>query len=253
MNRLFPAPAATATYSPAIKQARLSRNKALVRTTPSYSLFSPLHYEENYAYPLLIWLHNDGGNERQLPQVMPLISSRNYVGLSIRGTEGDSRHAAWSQSATGIVAAQQRLAEGIAKARERFNVNPDRVFLAGYEAGGTMAVRLALRDPAGFAGAISINGPFPEGQMPLARLSQARKFPMLVAHCRDSRVYTIDRICQELQLFHTAGLSVALRQYPCPDELTTQMLDDVDRWLMQHITGIPADEPQPAAQPGEWN
>jgi hypothetical protein len=31
---------------------------------------------------------------------------------------------------------------------------------------------------------------------------------------------------------HAAGCTVALRQYPCGDELTTTMLSDLDRWMM---------------------
>ena len=50
------------------------------------SLFTPLHYERNYAYPLLIWLHGKGGNEHHLRQVMPKISMRNYAAVAPRGT-----------------------------------------------------------------------------------------------------------------------------------------------------------------------
>ena len=39
-------------------------------------------------------------------------------------------------------------------------------------------------------------------------------------------------------LFHAAGMSVTLRQYPCGDELTTQMLRDLDVWLMEQVTGV---------------
>lgn len=252
MNRLFPAAPPTSQHQ-ATTQVGRARVKTLQKHSLPFSLFSPLHYEENYAYPLLIWLHNDGGNERQLQKVMPLVSTRNYVGLSVRGPDGDNRRTAWHQSPAAILAAEERLQEGIERATCRFNINPDRIFLAGFEAGGTMAFRLALRNPQQFAGAVSINGPFPEGQMPLARLSQIRKFPLLIAQCRDSRVYSIDRICQELRLFHAAGLSVTLRQYPCPDELTTQMLHDVDVWVMQQVTGTTADESQCAPLPTDWN
>ena len=39
-----------------------------------------------------------------------------------------------------------------------------------------------------------------------------------------------------LRLFHAAGLSIVLRQYPCGQELTEQMLRDVDRWIIEQIT-----------------
>jgi hypothetical protein len=117
-----------------------------------------------------------------------------------------------------------------------------------------MAYRIALKNPHKFAAAVSIGGPFPEGESPLAKLTQLRKFPLLVAHCRDSQDYPVERVCQELALVHAAGLVLTLRQYPCGDELTTQMLHDMDVWLMEQVTGTPAiEEPDPAEQSSDWN
>ena len=50
-------------------------------TGDSHCLFTPLHYERNYAYPLIVWLHGPGDDERQVTRVMPLVSMRNYVGV----------------------------------------------------------------------------------------------------------------------------------------------------------------------------
>ena len=47
----------------------------------THSVFVPLHYEANYSYPLLVWLHGPGDDERQLKKIMPLISMRRYPGL----------------------------------------------------------------------------------------------------------------------------------------------------------------------------
>ena len=116
-----------------------------------------------------------------------------------------------------------------------------------------MAFRLALRSPHRYAAAASIGGCFPQGNSPLARLQAARQSRLLIMHCRDSETYTVDQVCNELFLFHAAGMSVTLRQYPCGDEITTQMLHDLDVWLMEQVTGVAtADEHQPAL-PSDWN
>jgi len=44
-----------------------------------------------------------------------------------------------------------------------------------------------------------------------------------------------------LRLLHSAGMSVTLRVYPGGDELSPQMLADVDRWIIEQITN-----PQPS-------
>jgi phospholipase/carboxylesterase len=98
-----------------------------------------------------------------------------------------------------------------------------------------MALRLALNHPTIFAGAASFGGPFPDGHTPLGRLAEARRLKLLLATGRDSLDYPPESVCQHLRLFHVAGMSVCLRQYPCGDDLTTTMLSDMDRWIMDQI------------------
>jgi phospholipase/carboxylesterase len=252
MNRLTFACPPTSCAPAAVREPRS------VRTPPRHDLpqclLAPLHYERNYAYPLVVWLHDAGGDERELKRIMPLVSLRNYVSLAVRGTSQFERGFGWAESADGILAAEARVAEAVAQARQRFHVHRERIFLAGCGAGGTMAMRLALRSPEAYAGAASIGGSFPQGHSPLARLEQARRLRLLIMHCRDSAGYRIERLCDELALFHAAGMTVTLRQYPCADELTTQMLRDLDVWLMEQVTGEATLEArEPAALPSEWN
>jgi len=254
MNRLTAVPQLPQSTSTAI--ARVQRPVLRkTRLDSPHCLMSPVHYEPAYAYPLLIWLHSAGTSEREIHQIMPLISERNYVALGIRGPVSRGAGHLWPQTAESIAAAEQRLLESIATARDQFNVHPQRIYIAGFEAAGTMALRLALRNTDRFAGAISLNGPFPEGHAPLARLGEIRKLRLLIAHCRDSVRYSTERLCRELSLFHTASLSVHLRQYPCRDsELTTQMLHDLDAWLMEQVTGVPATtDDEPATAETDWN
>lgn len=228
------------------------------RRRTAHASFTPLHYERNYAYPLLIWLHGSNDNELQLHKVMPHISLRNYVGIGPRGTramDGDAApHTyAWHQCIGDIDKAEDAVAECLEAARVRFHVSPQRVFLAGYETGGTMALRLAFRRPEWFAGVASINGPFPFGGHPLLQVNDARRVPVLLSHGRDSMLYSEDRICEDLRLMHAAGIVTTLRQYPCDDDLTTQMLADLDRWIMERVTGSNAHtEPVWEGTPG-WN
>jgi phospholipase/carboxylesterase len=234
------------------------RERPLVRTLPRHDLpqclLAPLHYERNYAYPLVVWLHDAGGDEKELMRIMPLVSLRNYVSLAVRGTSQFDRGFGWCETGDGILAAESRVAEAVGQARQRFHVHRERIFLAGCGAGGTMAMRLALRSPERYAGAASIGGSFPQGHSPLARLEQARRARLLIMHCRDSAAYPLERLCEELALFHAAGMTVTLRQYPCGDELTTQMLRDLDVWLMEQVTGVAStDVREPAALPSEWN
>lgn len=216
-----------------------------------YAVFGPLHYEANYAYPLIVWLHGPGDSERQLKRIMPMISLRNYVAVAPRGTvdaSGGGFH--WRQSDGHIQAADERVAECIEVAMARFNIAGQRVFLAGYGCGGTMAFRIALNNPRPVAGVLSFGGPLPTGRAPLAQLQAARRLAVFVACTRASRNYPTPIVCDDLRLLHTAGMSIVLREYPGDDALTTHMLADMDRWVMEQITSVESPRSEEARSEG---
>ena len=205
----------------------------------THALFAPLHYESGYAYPLIVWLHGARNDERQLMRIMPMISMRNYVAVAPRGVfleEGEKPSYGWSQSEKNIEEAEQRIFDSIDTAIAKLHVAPRRIFLAGFDDGGTMAFRVAMNHPHRFAGVLSLCGSFPEGRRVLGNLGEVRRVPILLAVGRDSEPYPSDKVCENLKLLHTAGLSVTLRQYPCGHELSPQMLGDVDRWIIEQIT-----------------
>lgn len=202
--------------------------------------FAPLHYEQGYAYPLVLWLHSGGLDEKQLHRVMPEVSLRNFVGAAVRGTlpnrsKNGRAGFTWSQSPAEIAAAEQHVCDAIGAACERYHVAPRRVFLAGHDCGGTMAFRLAMARPDRFAGVASIGGRFPDGGTPLAQLAAARRVPLLLIRGRASARYSSQAACNDLRLFHAAGMDVTLREYPGDDRLAPQMLGDLNRWIMEQL------------------
>jgi phospholipase/carboxylesterase len=206
----------------------------------SYATFTPINYESGYAYPLLVWLHSRNSSERELQHIMPLVSMRNFVAVAPRANAACNGHAnrfVWRQTEDDIEAADARVAECIAAAELRFNVHRSRVFLAGCGAGGTMAVRVAWNNPSRFAGVVSISGSLPGSASPLRRVNEARRLPCLLIAARHSRAYRSDRLCDDLRLLHTAGCTVAVRQYPGAEDLTNNMLADVNRWMMDLVCG----------------
>jgi phospholipase/carboxylesterase len=213
----------------------------------SRALFAPLHYEPNYGYPLLVWLHGPGSDERQLTRIMPVVSMRNYVAVAPRGLPVgavDGKQCwGWSQSVEHVREAEQRIFECIEDAEERFHIAPSRLFLAGADCGGTMAFRVAMNHPARFAGVLSFGGAFPQGQKPFGQWNEARRLAVFLAAGRDSDEYPADKACDDLRLLHSAGMSVitfrqyaSLRQYSSRSELAPQVLRDVDRWIIEQIT-----------------
>jgi phospholipase/carboxylesterase len=211
-----------------------------------HTLFAPLHYAPGYAYPLIVWLHGRGGDERQLQRIMPMVSMQNYVAVAPRGIQVDGQQQSpheccgWLQVDEHIQQAEQRIFDSIELAQRKFHVEPQRVFLTGFDSGGTMALRVAMSHPGRFAGVLSLCGAFPTGGTLFGNLIAARRLGMLLATGRGSKDYPAAQVCEDLRLIHTAGLSVTLREYPCGHELLPQMLADVNRWIMEQINPTPA-------------
>jgi hypothetical protein len=61
-----------------------------------------------------------------------------------------------------------------------------------------------------------------------------------MATSRENRVYPASRVCRDLRLLHAAGCTVALREYPGSDALTSNMLADLNCWLMELVCGTAA-------------
>jgi phospholipase/carboxylesterase len=207
-----------------------------------HAIFAPLKYEPRYSYPLIVWLHGPANDERQLLRIMPLISMRNYVAVAPRGPLLVAAEAhvpesyGWRQSEEIVQRAEQRIFDCIEAAGQKYHFAPNRIFIAGFDCGGTMAFRVAMNHPERFAGVLSLGGPFPTERTPLANLPEARQLPVFLAGGRRSPLYGEAEVCNDLRLLHTAGLSITLRLYPCGHELSPQMLADVDRWIIAQIT-----------------
>jgi phospholipase/carboxylesterase len=205
------------------------------------AVFVPLHYERNYAYPLLVWLHGPEDDENQLKRIMPLVSMRNYVAVAPRGparvarTGGRAMYT-WRHHDADLALAEQRVFDSIAQAESKFHIHPRRVFIAGFDVGGTMALRLALTQPDCFAGVLSLGGMLPSGRT-LGRLHEARRVPLFLACGRESTRYPTDQVCADLRLLHSAGMDITLRQYPGGQQISPLMLADMDRWMMELTTG----------------
>ena len=221
-------------------ESSFNLSSALFSPTTSDSpraVFAPLHYEPNYAYPLLVWLHGWGNDQQQLLGIMPIISLRNYLAVAPQGIlsqpQEDYR---WSQTVRHIDQAEQRIFDSIESAAEKYHFSRRKIFLAGFDCGGTMALRVAMNNPGRFAGAASLCGQFPRGHKPFGNLATVRRMPVFLAVGRKSKAYPEPDVCADLRLLHSAGISVDLRQYPCGQEISPQMLQDIDRWIIEQVT-----------------
>ncbi|MDO4557902.1 MAG: hypothetical protein Q4C47_02945 [Planctomycetia bacterium] len=204
--------------------------------------FGPLHYEPNYRYPLFVWLHGPGEDEQSLVRIIPEMSLRNYVAVAPRGPYcNGGMLRSWAGVGTGSDVSdgvQSRILGAMDEAKRKYSIHTDRVFIGGFGVGGTTALRMAMLNPGLFAGVLSIDGPVPRGGRPLLRWGLARRLAVFLGAGLNTFQYPVSRICDDLRLLHSAGFGVTLRHYPWGHELRPQILQDMDRWIMEMVTSV---------------
>src|SRR5262249_38125843 len=110
--------------------------------------FLPTGYEPRYAYPLLVFFHGRGGNERQLLRLAPRVSRRNYLSIGVRGQQTvldrttGKRGFGWAADLTTESLTEDYVFSAIEQTFQSYNVHPDRIFLVGFCEGATQALRM---------------------------------------------------------------------------------------------------------------
>lgn len=208
---------------------------------PIENLFVPEHYEPKYAYPLIVWLQADGAAATDFCKLMSQISSRNYFGFSLNGTMPAANNnpdvLSISTDNSPVVAVEERLFETVKQLRRDYHIHSERIFLAGFGDGATLALQLGLQRPEWFAGIASFAGRFPTMPLALNRyrdLIGKRVFLGTGSHnvsCGETDLLRTSR------LLHTAGMRVCTRFYDAGHELSADMLTEVNRWVMAEMYG----------------
>jgi phospholipase/carboxylesterase len=203
--------------------------------------FLPAGYESNYPYPLLVFLHGHGGNEEQVMRLAPRISRRNYVCIGLRGPRpldprpGGRPAFSWGLDGQNDAQVEEYVLRAVEQTRRYYHVHSERIYLAGFCEGATLAYRLGLLFPDRFAGIISLNGALPRRGGPLLRLPDVRRLRVLIGHGIANAVIPLALARQDFRLLYAAGLPVRLLTYAANHRLHRDMLRDVNRWIMQAI------------------
>lgn len=204
--------------------------------------FLPTGYEPNYAYPLLVFLHGHGGSEEQVLRLAPRLSRRNYVCIGLRGPEllgigkDDNPAYSWGQDSQCSAQIEDYVFGAVEQTRRNYHIHSERIFLAGFCEGASLAYRLGLTFPDKFGGVISLNGAVPRQTGPLMRWPEVRQLKVFIGHGIANAVVPLVTAREDFRLFYTAGLGVRMHTYPTTHRLHPNMLRDIDRWIIETVT-----------------
>ena len=222
----------------------------------NHRIYHPTNYTPSYDYPLVIWLHSDHSSEMELDSVMGALSDQNYIAVAPRAnirSSSSHRLYRWGDTRTDYAFAEEAVWECIMASIENLSIASDRIFIAGFGRGGTLAQWIGLQYAERVAGVVSLSGIAPPLAGSLSKWKLARELPLLFAQRQGSSLCDENDLTLAMQMAHRAGLNYTFWQMQCEnrtaaegDELSTTMLAAANRFMMGIVTDTPADlNPEP--------
>jgi phospholipase/carboxylesterase len=206
-------------------------------------VYVPTGYEPNYAYPLVVLLHNEGGNDEQMVRNATRISRRNCLCVTIRGPKvlpeknEDGRPTyGWGQPGEFDAVVREYILAAITHVRRNYHIHSERIFLAGQHEGAEVAYRVGLQMPEKFGGLIALNGTLPRPfALPTTIDANYQHLRILIAHGAANEAIPLEMARQDYLALYSAGTDVTLNTYPTTHKIDTHMWRDMNRWIMHHI------------------
>ncbi|MCU0702808.1 MAG: hypothetical protein MUF18_02335 [Fimbriiglobus sp.] len=232
-----PAEGFDADPTPAPATAAVERSSVMCRT------FLPDAYEPRYPYPCLVLFHPHGANEDQVLELMPHLSRRNFVAVSIRGPEllgvrEDGQLACgWGNDDTYTDRINEHVLRAVENVRRTCHIHTERVFLVGVCEGAVAAYRSAFALADKVAGLITLNGTMPRAAAgtPLFRPNSVRRLPVFIGHGIANAVVPFAQAARDYNLLYAAGADVQLARYITNNRLHPDMFRDVNRWVINQL------------------
>jgi phospholipase/carboxylesterase len=206
--------------------------------------FLPDAYEPRYPYPCLVLFHPHGSNEEQVLDLVPHLSRRNFVAVSIRGPEllgvrEDGKLACgWGNDDSHTDLINEHVMRAVESVRRTCHIHTERVFLVGVCEGAAAAYRSAFALADKVAGLITLNGAMPRAASgtPLFRPHALRQLPVFIGHGIANAIIPFAAAARDFKLLYAAGADVLLSRYVTTNRLHPDMFRDVNRWVIDQIS-----------------
>jgi len=197
-----------------------------------YRLYVPTTYNKSRKYPLVVLLHGAGGDETNFIEAYQqrwpkLAEERGYILASVNGRGPLSGYRKENGG-------EQDVLDVMALVKERYNIDPARVYIGGHSMGGAGTWQVGLKYADKFAGLIPIAGSSAQVLPGLeAEMKAGPKLPvMMVCGVKDALVAVAG--CRTVaEKAKTLNLPLRYAEYPDGDHLTVAVMSipDIFNWL----------------------
>lgn len=197
-----------------------------------YRVYVPTSYTASKKYPLVVLLHGAGGDETDFIEAYrgqwPKLAEEH--GFILASVTGRGPLSGYSKESGG----EQDVLDVMELVKQRYNVDPAKVYLGGHSMGGGGTWRIGLEYQDKFAGFIPIA---PAGNSP-SLMDHLKKPVMLVCGVNDALVPVAG--CRAVAArAKELNAPVSYHEYPGADHLSVAVMavPDIFTWLDQQVKG----------------
>jgi phospholipase/carboxylesterase len=194
-------------------------------------------------HPTVIAMHGWGANALDLVGLAPYVAEGRFMIICPQGPLevpiGPTLGYGWFPIRMGgppdldaIEAAVSSATKFVDLAVERYPVNRRKLVMLGFSQGGVMAYRMALANPARYAGLVALSTWFsPELKDAIADREALERLPTMVQHGRADDMIEIARARSSVEILRELRVPLAYREYDCGHEITADGLQDLSEFL----------------------
>lgn len=196
------------------------------------------------AQPLILLLHGTGGNGSELVEIWQPLAAKEGIVLV---APTSSHPVGWGFPKDG----PELLREVIDDAAKACPVDPRRLYLFGYSAGGDFALFNALVEARYFAAAVVVSAALRERQFPMVERA-ARKIRMALYAGTEDANYPIREVRGTREALSKGGIKLRYSEYPgVGHELYARRHSEINRDAWKFLNGQRLSENPVYRQPDE--
>ncbi len=197
--------------------------------------------------PLLVLLHGVRSNEQDLLGLTPMLDPRFFVVSAQAPIQmGPSAygwyHVEFRPDGSFVINDEEAdrsrglVLKFLPELKERYPVDPDRVFLMGFSQGCIMSLGAALAQPKAVAGVVGMSGRLlPSTLAHQAPESELRGLPVYVVHGTRDQVIGIQYGREIRDTLGKLPVDLTYREYDMAHNVTRESIADISQWLTTRL------------------
>ena len=175
----------------------------------------PIGYDADTAYPVLVYLPYTGGTALHgFITYVPVMEIHDFIVVLPPGKGSTADHS-WEGFSACIERYEAHIEEALDWVRQKYRVDEERIYLAGFSLGGDLSWALSVRSPELYRGAIMMGTRcgYGAGEQTLEKL-KTRDFRAFFLTGADELPARYDGMNQAKQLLQSNGIQTMYREVP---------------------------------------